>query len=453
MPTKTKPSARPTSSRATASEPVATSNAVSTPVGAADAPDFLPSTWTGWMGVVGFMAGVLWLNKLGPTYLFSRYWEGLILLGFTALPMIVWDAITLRRQTRGKPIDGMTRFHATSVARVITKLVGLTTSVALLALLYWVFPEYYPSFRPDGGFYSNFFTLCRLAGPWALLACAIYFFLIDSRLREPRDGYWHLGRVALLSFDEVEWPKVWNHLRTWAVKGFFMPLMFVFLCDNLPGLHFHGWPDFNAAFVYLHNLLFTVDLAFVSCGYLLTLRWIQSHVRSAEPTGLGWTAALVCYLPFWKFIGDLYLGYWGDRAWDNWLRPGEPLYYAWGIGILAFETIFVWATVSFGLRFSNLTHRGIVRHGPYYFTKHPAYISKICAFAMISVPWLDSRGWAQGTRNCLMLAGLAFIYWIRARTEERHLASIDSAYGIYADEVRSRHRRWLGIPRGLFYRR
>ena len=45
----------------------------------------------------------------------------------------------------------------------------------------------------------------------------------------------------------------------------------------------------------------------------------------------------------------------------------------------------------------------------------------------------------------IMLAGLAFVYWLRAKTEERHLASIDPAYAIYTDEVRQRHRRWLGF--------
>jgi len=428
-------------------------------------PDFIPSALTGWLGLAGFVLGVLWLNISGPLYLFSRYWEALILMGFTAVPMLAYDVLCLWHGGRAGAVDGITRQRDYSFGRTGVKLVGLLGAVALLGLLYWVFPEYNPSLKPDAGFYSNFFSLCRLAGPWALGVCAIYFFFVDARLDDPHDGYWHFGRILLLKFDGADWPKIRNLLRTWAVKGFFMPLMFTFLCNNLPGLH---WRTEQAAglqqlfkgaganltllqslYNYLNNFIFSIDLAFVACGYVLTLRLVQSHVRSAEPTMLGWTAALVCYQPFWKTIGDLYLGYWSDGDWQTKLSHlGPILLIACGACILIFETIFVWATISFGLRFSNLTHRGIVTKGPYYFTKHPAYISKICAFFLIALPWIDGRGADQGLRNLFMLAGLCFVYWLRARTEERHLASIDPAYSIYAEQIRQRHRRWLRLDFG-----
>jgi protein-S-isoprenylcysteine O-methyltransferase Ste14 len=427
-------------------------------------PDFIPSALTGWLGLAGFVVGVIWLNISGPLYLLSRYWEALILMGFTSVPMLVHDALLLWYGGKGGPVDGLTRQRDYSFGRTGVKLLGLLSTVALLGLLYWVFPEYNPSLAPDAGFYSNFFTLCKLAGPWVLGVCAVYFFFVDARLNDPHDGYWYFGRVMLLQFHGVDWAKVRNHLRTWAVKGFFLPLMFAFLCSNLPGLHWRSEHDaalkqlfgnaeanlplMQALYNYLNNFIFSIDLAFVACGYVLTLRLVQSHVRSAEPTALGWTAALVCYQPFWKTIGDLYLGYWSDGDWQSKLAFHNTLLMTCGVGILVFETIFVWATISFGLRFSNLTHRGIVTKGPYYFTKHPAYISKICAFFFISLPWIDGRGAGQGLRNLFMLGGLCFVYWLRARTEERHLASIDPAYSIYAEEIRQRHRRWLRLQFG-----
>jgi protein-S-isoprenylcysteine O-methyltransferase Ste14 len=300
---------------------------------------------------------------------------------------------------------------------------------------------------------------------------------VDARLNDPRDGYWHFGRVMLFDFKGVDWAKVKNHLRTWAVKGFFLPLMFTYLCNNLPGLHW--WPQHASAWRtlwsgegetaaqafltlhhYAHNFLFSIDLGFVACGYVLTLRWIQSHVRSAEPTALGWTAALICYQPFWTPVGNLYLGYWSDGNWESkLLHFSTPLFYGCGLAILFFETVFVWATISFGLRFSNLTHRGVVTGGPYYFTKHPAYVTKICAFFLIALPWVDGRGnlifnlgglpiTTYGVRNLFMLAGLAFVYWVRGKTEERNLSSMDPAYGIYAEQIRQRHRRWLRLKFG-----
>lgn len=460
----------------------------STPALPANArPDFIPSAITGWVGVFGFVLGVIWLNRYGlvinqlnkadpslDLHELSRYWEGLILLGFTAVPMIVCDALLLWPKAGEGPVDGITKQHSYSLGRTLTKLLGLGVTILLLALLYWVFPEYNPSLDLDGGFYSNFFTLCRLAGPWVLGVCAIYFFFVDARLNDPHDGYWNFGRVVLFDFKGVNWPKVNNHLRTWAVKGFFLPLMFTFVCSNLPGLHWradHGeafqqfWNNtgvaaangFLALHHYLHNFLFSIDLAFVACGYVLTLRWIQSHVRSAEPTALGWTAALICYQPFWTPVGNLYLGYWSDGNWESKLMNYSlPLFYACGFGILIFETIFVWATISFGLRFSNLTHRGIVTQGPYYFTRHPAYITKICAFFLIALPWVDGRGnvmfhigdlpiTTYGVRNLFMLAGLAFVYWVRAKTEERNLSSLDPAYAMYSEKIHARHRRWLRL--------
>ena len=445
-------------------------------------PDFIPSAITGWVGVVGFVIGVVWLNRSGPLYLLSRYWEALILMGFTSLPMIACDALLLSSQSLGGAIDGVTKQRDYSIERTVIKLFGLLATIGLLALLYWVFPEYNPNQDvgkpPIESFYYNFFMLCWKAGPYVLGVCAIYFFFVDARLDDPHDGYWNFGRVVMLDFKGVNWVKVRNHLRTWAVKGFFMPLMFTFVCSNLPGLHWNeqqslGWQNFVHAdgetaaqgFLtlhhYLHNFLFSIDLAFVACGYVLTLRWVQSHVRSAEPTALGWTAALICYQPFWTPVGNLYLGYWSDGDWvSKLLHFNQPLFYLCGFGILFFETLFVWATIAFGLRFSNLTHRGIVTGGPYYFTKHPAYITKICAFFLISLPFVDGRTTlltelnlgltkipisTQGLRNMFMLAGLAFVYWVRAKTEERHLASIDPAYSIYTEQVRARHRRWLRL--------
>jgi protein-S-isoprenylcysteine O-methyltransferase Ste14 len=104
-----------------------------------------------------------------------------------------------------------------------------------------------------------------------------------------------------------------------------------------------------------------------------------------------------------------------------------------------------------------------VTGGPYYFTKHPAYITKICAFFLISLPFLDGRATiltelnlgltkipisSQGIRNMFMLAGLSFVYWVRAKTEERNLASVDPAYSIYTEQIRARHRRWLRLKFG-----
>ena len=95
------------------------------------------------------------------------------------------------------------------------------------------------------------------------------------------------------------------------------------------------------------------------------------------------------------------------------------------------EFLFALATVSFGYRFSNLTHRGIVTHGLYRLTKHPAYVTKCLSFWMMAIPFIPAQGWDEAARQSLALAGISLIYWLRARTEERHL-SRDPVYVEYA---------------------
>lgn len=421
--------------------------------------DYVFDAPTGWLGLLGFFAGVAWLNIFNPKW--PRPALALVVMAMAAIPMLICDYLVLRRMAHQGPVDGFTRHGQASWRRVGVKFLGLLGTVAVIFFFYWLFPEYHSSFLPPGAFYSNFLITCGVVGPFALVLTPFYFRLVDGRMSDPHDGYWHVGQIFLLRWREVDWDKVAKHARVWAVKGFFLPLMFSYAGNNAVGLLWSN--DLSAAaravlaspstagtaFVqvhhYLHNLIFAVDLVFVTCGYLLTLRFFQSHVRSAEPTVLGWVSALVCYQPFWKMVGDQYLGYWSDMSWDVYLTSGSFWFYLCGFGILFFETAFVWATIVFGMRFSNLTHRGIVRSGPYALTKHPAYITKIAAFFLINLPWADTRGIDRVLRNVLLLAGLALVYTARAKTEERHLASIDPTYAAYAKEIAARHRRWFAF--------
>jgi len=92
--------------------------------------------------------------------------------------------------------------------------------------------------------------------------------------------------------------------------------------------------------------------------------------------------------------------------------------------------IYALSTVAFGLRFSNLTHRGIITDGPYRWSKHPAYISKNLSWWLISMPFLSLPGWGESLRNCALLLLLNLIYYLRAKTEERHLGR-DAVYLAY----------------------
>ena len=109
--------------------------------------------------------------------------------------------------------------------------------------------------------------------------------------------------------------------------------------------------------------MFLIDVSFATVGYVLTMKPLDAHIRTANPYAAGWTAALICYPPF-VLMGDgapldYHIGL-GD--WTNWLA-NYPLASAFLGAWLVFLTgVYAWATVAFGFRFSNLTHRGIMPH-------------------------------------------------------------------------------------------
>lgn len=94
---------------------------------------------------------------------------------------------------------------------------------------------------------------------------------------------------------------IYAHLRAWAVKAFFLP----FMLGVVPG----GFAMFvrGDLSVVLHDpvalanwlitLMFLIDVAFATVGYMLTMRPLDAHIRSANPYAAAWAAALICYPP------------------------------------------------------------------------------------------------------------------------------------------------------------
>jgi protein-S-isoprenylcysteine O-methyltransferase Ste14 len=254
-------------------------------------------------------------------------------------------------------------------------------------------------------------------------------------MRDPRDAYWQLGRVVLLRFSDARREDIANHFRGWLVKAFFVPLFVVFTHNHVGNLLRYdlagvGFSNFRL-YYFLHDGVFALDVLYATVGYLLAFRVIDAHIRTAEPTMLGWMVALECYLPFWaRLSSSLYLHYEGI-GFETWLSDDVVLRWVWAIAILGLESIYLLATFAFGARFSNLTHRGILTNGPYRFTKHPAYIAKNLSWWLAFLPFIPYHGWDVALKSTLALAGVGAIYFLRARTEERHL-SRDPTYVEYA---------------------
>ena len=84
----------------------------------------------------------------------------------------------------------------------------------------------------------------------------------------------------------------------------------------------------------------------------------------------------------------------------------------WGGLLVILTGIYAAATVAFGLRFSNLTHRGILTHGPYRWSKHPAYLAKNAYWWLASMPFMVTSGSIVDlVRNTALMAVVSGVYY------------------------------------------
>src|SRR6185312_7792603 len=274
-------------------------------------------------------------------------------------------------------------------------------------------------------FFDDYFQLLRIVAiPWIVLAVP-YFFWVDRRMRDPRDGYWHLGNIVLFRWRQVERNAVVQHLLGWIIKGYFAALMFSYTCTDVTNLFLFDFATLvtsTALYAFVSHFLYFIDTAIAAMGYIMSFRVTDTHIRSAEPTMLGWVVAIICYEPFYSFVVRLYLPYATGYGWDAWLAFRPALYTIWASALLVLVIVYVWSTVMCGARFSNLTHRGIITGGPYRWTKHPAYLTKNIFFWMTVVPFMPRGTVDETIGRCLLLICVTLIYVMRAKTEEWHLS-------------------------------
>jgi protein-S-isoprenylcysteine O-methyltransferase Ste14 len=356
----------------------------------------------------------------------------LILMGSLSVPVVLIDVFVLRvhrRATTGLAWDNP---GSPDLKRIGTKLLGLAVTLAPIALAFWEFPEY------QGSFYDPLYNALHRFWISLIALAVIYVSFIDGLMVQPRDVYWQLGRLALGRVADARGPEIANHFRGWLVKAYFFPLMFVWLHNSVHELiNFDltgaSWSNLRA-YDFVYTLVFGVDLLFTTAGYALSMKLIDTHIRSAEPTMLGWTVALFCYQPFFSLMDRQYVAY-GGASFSSWLTLWPTVRWVWAAMIIALLSIYSLATVAFGVRFSNLTHRGILTGGPYRFSKHPAYLTKNLSWWLISIPFLYAPP-VEAIRHSIALGCVNTIYFLRARTEERHLSRDPDyvAYALYMNE-------------------
>ncbi len=321
----------------------------------------------------------------------------------------------------------------------------------------------------DNSFYQVWFRFLELAWgaylwgglPYVLITRALKYDPLSDR----RDFSTLMRRVLyyLTSFIPglIRFRPEFNEIDKKAARGllvkvFFTPLMTVFFSHQFP--HLVNNVGFMAATIHgifsggsyvlaqfnndLFNVavafIFSIDVALAWCGYVVSSRWVNNQIVSAEPTVFGWLVCIACYPPFQQILGVYYSA------------PSEQaiLQFSqqWVITIFATMMVlsyFVYmsATLWFGVRFSNLTNRGIIRKGPYALVRHPAYASKNFAWWCVMFPVVvynaTHTGLAAAGVQVLGLIFMTGLYYFRSITEEKHL-SADPYYQEYCKQVKYR---------------
>jgi len=326
------------------------------------------------------------------------------------------------------------------------RFIGLWLLVSLFALVYRFHPYYHrPFFWAFQAIVVNVYGFFCLGG-------FFYVWLTYRRGHRVSDDFsdpallvlscvrrgWQTVRVRSWSPWRRYWrsPRVWLLVRTLGVKFFFVPLMVVFLAEHIGEAHrlwrqplqaYWGIEKIDWIMAFSYQVIFLCDTAVALVGYGFESLWLKNKTRSVDRTWLGWVVCLMCYPPF-NDVAGIYLPLTeGGNALG---LSAETLLVLRGL-TLVFFLGYVWATFALGVRFSNMSNKGIVARGPYRWIRHPAYVCKNLAW------WLEKLPTMSGFHNVLPMLAWNVVYILRGWTEERHLQA-DPAYRAYCEQVRYR---------------
>jgi hypothetical protein len=213
----------------------------------------------------------------------------LILMGSLSIPVVLVDLLVLKVHRRPSTGLDWTQSRPADFRRVATKLLGLLVTLAPIAFAYWVFPEY------QGSFYEPLYDTLRRFWLSLVVIAVTYVWFVDGLMVQPRDAYWQLGRLFSGHPEDARKGVIANHYLGWLVKAYFFPLMFVWLHGSVHtiinfDLSGAEWSNLRI-YDFLYSSIFGVDLLFTTAGYALSMKVIDTHIRTAEPTPLGWRSS------------------------------------------------------------------------------------------------------------------------------------------------------------------
>ncbi|OYW21889.1 MAG: protein-S-isoprenylcysteine methyltransferase, partial [Sphingomonas sp. 12-62-6] len=267
---------------------------------ATNAPDPRPisavSTGVGMAGLAGLITWV----AIARYFHFDGSHAALVNVAACGVPMILWSVLVdkvHRRVSTGIDWSRQTPWRDT-LDISLTKLAGLWATWAGIALIYGTFRFYWTN---QWGNYPFSMWVFGGVAPLLFVASIPYVIWLDRKLVEPCDGAWALG-TWLMGTGPVDPEAIYAHLRSWAVKAFFLAFMLAIVPGGYGEFIRVDWSVVLGNPVALANWLitfmFVIDVAFATVGYVLTMRPLDAHIRSANPHAQAWTAALICYPPF-----------------------------------------------------------------------------------------------------------------------------------------------------------
>ena len=440
---------------------------------------------TGLVGLIAVNAVAIWYHitdalqhgvRIGNWHITTLFDDTLLLaLGIITSAMLISEGIRLYRWDKERFICLDPEIKVGRFWKFLSKVsVSYLSGFLLLGLTFWLYNnlnEY--GFKRQSPYYQPWFRF--LEHLWiGYLWFGLPYTLITRALKADADAdardlsttflkhlHYLLSRIPFVSISRPEYlSSDKKNTLGYLVKFFFAPLMTVFFCDQFPHLVNNmgyisdglittiksGTYSLSLLNTDLYNIsiafIFSIDVALAWCGYVISSRWVENQTQSAEPTLLGWLVCLMCYPPFQQTTG-LFLTPPSERA-------IHEVGIDWVITLFTSLTVisylvYMSATLCFGVRFSNLTNRGIIRTGPFAIVRHPAYASKNFAWWFLMFPGtiytFYRAGWTEGLEMFLYhTAALVFmttLYYFRAVTEERHLNK-DPYYQAYCEQVKYR---------------
>jgi len=338
--------------------------------------------------------------------------------------------------------------------------VELLILLAVVMFFFHTAGEY--GFKRGAAFYQIWFRFLDLAWMTYLYA-GLPYLLFAHYVTGKSPTFLHrlmLGWLKGRFFSSDQAPEdakeLQHRFRVLLIKMVFLPLMLVFFAQNFNGLvgfmgYFtEGLPSLLADNVYDHGqlnrdaarlavaLLFSIDFALAWCAYLLSMRWLGNGFLSSDATIPGWLVCLLSFAPY-KLAFSWYFYAPGDMAFLK--LADQTLLSVIVVVFVLMHVLNTLSVASFGLRFSNLGYRGVIRSGVFAFVRHPGYAAKNIAWWCVGLPvmyvaWQNS-GIGAAVKMCIGLALISVVYYVRAITEERHLRQF-AEYRDYCEQVRYR---------------